>query len=69
MIEDFEIVAEALSINKDNNYSLKKYFKKILGHGLAEKLRKLILRSFFNNTVTQGQIREYVFGKLKKAFI
>ena len=69
MIEDFEIVAEAFSIDKDNFNELKKYFKKVLGHGPAEKVRKLMHRSFFNNTVTQGTICEYPFGKMKKAFI
>ena len=72
MIEDFEIAAEPLSINKDNFDELKKYFKnKVLGHGHGpvEKLRKLIHRSFFNNTVTQGTVPEYAFRKMKKVFI
>ena len=29
----------------------------------------MIHRSFFNNTVRKGTVREYTFGKMKKVFI
>ena len=50
---------------------MKKYFKKVLvlGHGPAEKFRKLIQRNLYVNTVLENVITVYVFEKLLKAFI
>ena len=49
---------------------MKKYFKKVLGHGPAEKFRKLIQRQLYVNTVlVNGRVTEFVLEKLLKAFI
>ena len=69
VFEDFDITMECLGIGRDNYDELKKYFKKVLGHGPAEKLRKLIHRNLFINTVLQKLITVHAFEKLKKAFI
>ena len=53
VIEDFQIAIEGLSIDVDNYTEMKKYFKRVLGHGPAEKLRKLIQRTLYVNTVLQ----------------
>ena len=50
VFEGFDIAMEYLRIGRDNCDELKKYFKKVLGHGPAEKLRKLIARNFYFNT-------------------
>ena len=39
VIEDFQIATEALLIDGTNYEALQKYFKKILGHGSAGKLK------------------------------
>ena len=37
VIKDFLIITDALGIDRTNYDELKKYFKKLLGHGPAEK--------------------------------
>ena len=69
VFEDFEIAMENLGIIRDN-YDLKKmYFKKVLGHGLAEKMRKLILGNYFVNTTVMNVVTVHAFEKMKRAFI
>ena len=69
VFEDFDITMECLGIGRDNYNELKKYFKKVLGHGPAEKMRRLILGNYFVDTVLQNRITETTFEKLKKACI
>ena len=42
VIEDFQIAFEALELDINNYETMKKFFKKVLGHGAAEKFRKLV---------------------------
>ena len=68
-IKDFQIVIKALKINVNNYNNMKKYFEKVLGHGLAKKLRKLIQRNLYVNTILENVITEFAFEKMLKAFI
>ena len=66
-----------MDINKYE--TVKKYSKKVLGHGAAEKLRKLTLRNLYVNTVVEDRVNvpeaphhritEHAFDKLLTAFI
>ena len=67
--EDFQIAVEAIEINVNNYNNIKKYFKKGLGHGPAEKFRKLIQKTLYVNTVLENIITVHAFEKLLKAFI
>ena len=69
IIEDFQIAIEALELDVNNYDAVKKYFKKVLGHGAVEKFRKLIQRQLYVNTVVENRVTEYAFEKLLKAFI
>ena len=69
MIEDFQLAVEGLDIDVNNYTEMKKYFKRVLGHGPAEKFRKLIQHTLYVNTVHQNVISEYAFEKLMKAFL
>ena len=60
---------ESVAINVDDYDKMKKYIKKVVGHGPAEKLRKLIQRNLFINTVQKKRITKHAFEKLIKAFI
>ena len=69
VIKDFQIAIEALELDANNYNAVKNYFKKVLGHGAAEKFRKLIQRQLYVNTVVENWVTEYAFEKLLKAFI
>ena len=69
VFEDFEIAMDNLEILKDNYTLRKKYFKKVLGHGPAEKITKVILGGFFVDTVVMNTVTVTAFEKLKRAFI
>ena len=79
VIEDFQISFEALELDVNNYDTMKKFFKKVLGNGAAEKFRKLIQRQLYVNTVVEDRVRvpdhphhrvtEYAFKKLLKGFI
>ena len=67
VVEDFVIVMEALGVTDyDETF---KFFKKLLGHGPAEKFRKLLSRNFYMDTVVRGRIIESKFQKATKGFI
>ena len=68
-IENFQIAIEALNLDVNNYEAVKKYFKKVLGHGAAEKFHKLIQKQLYVNTVVKIRVTEYAFEKLLKAFI
>ena len=69
VIKNFHIATEAVSIDRINYEALKRYFKKVLGHGPAEKLRKLICNNYFKDTVLQQMVVITSFEKVLKAFI
>ena len=69
MIEDFQIAFEALELDINNYETVKKYFKKVLDHGAAERFRKLVLKQLYVNTVVKNRMAEYAFEKLLKGFI
>ena len=48
---------------------MKKYLKKVLGHGPADKFRKLIQRTLYVNTVLENVVTQHTFKKLIKGFI
>ena len=48
-IEDLLLVMESLGVTTNNNPG--KFLKKIIGHRQPEKFRKLVLQSFFVDTI------------------
>ena len=54
------------AINRLNFDNLKKYFKKILGHGLTEMFRLMVLRTFFSDQRIQNAVIETCLEKAIK---
>ena len=79
VIKDFQIAFKALKLEINNYDTVKKYFKKVLGHGAAGKFQKLIQQQLYVNTVVKDRVNvpahlhhrvtEYAFKKLLKGYI
>ena len=69
VIKDFQMTMDALVNNRTSFEALKRYFKKILGHGPAEKFKKMVIGSYFTITILQNVVIETSFEKTMKAFI
>ena len=69
VIEDFQISFEALELDINNYETMRKFSKKVLGHGAIEKFRKLVQRQLYVNTVVENRVAQYAFEKLLKGFI
>ena len=54
VIKDFQIAFEALELDINNYETMKKFFKKVLGHGAVEKFRQPVQRQLYVNTVVKG---------------
>ena len=67
VVEDFLIVMDALMVT-DHDETIK-YFKKLLGHGPAEKFRKLLTKNFYMDTVIRRIVTETKFQKATKGFV